>query len=92
MATSWMFFASIGFLFARYYKDILSDVVSGVWFIAHSIIMITVAILSLIGLLLILITSDWEWIKSSSSGKNRLAFVHSILGIIAICLAVIQVN
>ena len=89
MAISWMFFASIGILFARYYKDILSDVTSGVWFIAHRIIMFTVVVLTLIGLVLILTALDWKWIESTNN--NRLALTHSILGITAASLAIVQV-
>lgn len=87
MATGWMFFASIGIMFARYYRDILSDVTSGVWFLAHRAIMLTVTVLSLIGLVIILGALDWTWVESS----DGLALVHSILGIIAISLAFIQV-
>ena len=52
-------------------------------------VMFTVVVLTLIGLVLILTALDWKWIESTNN--NRLALTHSILGITAASLAIVQV-
>lgn len=87
MIIAWIFFASIGILLARYYKpmwphNLISRV--RVWFAFHRSILSTVVVLTLIGFIFILIEMRFTW---SSHGH---ALTHSILGIIVICLALMN--
>jgi hypothetical protein len=58
------------------------------WFVMHRSFMYSAATLSIIALLLILSYKDWTWTSSSSKAN----FAHSILGILTISFAIIQVE
>ena len=50
--------------------------------------MMLVPVLSIVALILILADQDWTWLDQS----DQVAFAHSITGIIAIGLSVVQVK
>ena len=90
MVIAWMFFASTGILFARYYKFFLPNVKLlkvQFWFNAHRSFMFIVPVLSIISFLIILSKEKWKWIPIES----KASFAHSIFGIVAIGLSVLQV-
>ncbi len=60
------------------------------WFILHAPIMVLVAVISIVALLVILAENGWKWVSVATDGV--LVFVHSIFGIVAISLIVLQVN
>ena len=73
-----------------YYKYILPRVLIKdvqFWFFAHRALMMFVLLVSVIGLLLVLFYKDGEWVTPMANAR----FVHSILGIVALCLAFVQV-
>ena len=87
---AWLFCASTGILFARYYKYIFPSVkLMNVqfWFFIHRPLMISVPIISIIAFLIILSQLQWSWIVNTSQPN----FAHSIIGIITISFSVIQV-
>ena len=89
MIFTWIVFVSTGILIARYFKRSWSEQKicgKAVWFALHRTIMTTVAILTLIGFILILVYKRGQWV--SKSDKN--GFAHSIIGIIVISFAIIQ--
>ena len=91
MVISWLLLATTGILLARYYKYLLPYVKTcGVqfWFLMHRIIMIFVPLLSIISFIVILAQLNWEWVLT----ENKLDLTHSIFGILAICLSIIQVS
>jgi hypothetical protein len=89
MIFTWIVFVSTGILIARYFKRSWSEKKicgKAVWFALHRTIMTTVAILTLIGFILILVCKRGQWVsKSDKSG-----FAHSIIGILVISFATIQ--
>ena len=90
MVIAWLFFASTGILFARYYKFIFPEVkFNGVafWFFVHRIFMIIVPTISVVSFIIILDQLKWRWV----SNEKTIEFTHSIFGILAICFSVIQV-
>lgn len=91
MVIAWVFFASIGMIIARFYKDLLPNVrVRGVafWFVLHAPLMILVPIFSIIALVIILVDLQGQWVIP----EDKIAFIHSIFGIITIILSIIQVT
>ncbi|CAF0806427.1 unnamed protein product [Brachionus calyciflorus] len=89
MMFSWMFLSTLGILFARYYKYLNSNkTYFGVqlWFVFHRSLMVSVTMLSLLGLLLILIAKNWKW----TSSILKINFTHSIIGILTISFSVFQ--
>jgi hypothetical protein len=94
MVIAWMFAASTGILFARYYKYFLPNVKwfkVQFWFNAHRSLMFSVPVLSIISFLIILSELDWKWISLESRETNQ-KFAHSIFGIVAIGLSFFQVK
>jgi len=90
MVIAWMFCASTGILFARYFKFLFpkwKPFELQVWFVVHRPLMMFVAFASVIGFIIILADSDWKWLDT----KIVANFVHSIFGIVTIGLSVIQV-
>ena len=90
MIIVWMFLVPFGIIIARHHKNLLPEKqICGVkvWFAIHMPLMILCWILSFIALLIILYWMGWSWV-SPSAGK---AFAHSIIGIIVIIFAFIQV-
>ena len=90
MIIAWLLFASSGILIARYYKYLLPNVkLCGVqfWFNFHRILMTFVPVLSIISFIIIFSQLNWEWVSTSDS----ISFTYSILGILSICLSIIQV-
>lgn len=91
MVIAWVLFASIGMVIARYYKYFLPTIeVQGAsfWFILHVPLMVFVPIFCVIALVLILVDLNGQWIYP----QNKIAFIHSIFGIITIIMSIIQVN
>lgn len=91
MVVAWLGFATTGIILARYYKFLLPKFKLGknrLWFILHQSIMILVVVCNIVSLFVILAHLEFKWVDSSIS---QMTFVHSIFGIIAIALAVIQV-
>ena len=90
MVIAWIFCASTGILFARYYKFIFPTVKwfnLQFWFNIHRPVMIFVPILSIIAFIVILADLGWKWVDIES----KVGFAHSIFGIVVIGLSVIQV-
>lgn len=91
MVIAWLLLASTGILFARYYKHIFPNTKPfgiQIWFHIHRPFMIATEVLSIIALLIILSDLGWKWVSS----QLKVAFAHSILGILTICFAFIQVR
>ncbi|UJR28575.1 hypothetical protein I4U23_009808 [Adineta vaga] len=89
MIFTWIVLVSTGILIARYFKKAWSDrkiCGKAVWFAIHRTIMTSVAILTLIAFVLILVYKKGQWV----SRDNRREFAHSIIGILVICFAIIQ--
>ena len=87
---AWLFCASTGILFARYYKYIFPNVkLMNVqfWFFIHKPLMISVPIVSIIAFIIILSQLKWTWVDST----NQAAFAHSIIGILTISFSFLQV-
>ena len=51
--------------------------------------MICVPIISIVAFIVILADLEWKWVEASQD--EALEFTHSIFGIVAICLSIIQV-
>ncbi|CAF4085300.1 unnamed protein product [Adineta steineri] len=89
MIFAWIVLVSTGILTARYFKKSWSTrkiCGKAVWFAIHRTLMTSVAILTLIAFILILVYKKGQWI----SQKNQREFAHSIVGILVISFAVIQ--
>jgi len=92
MVIAWMMFASTGILFARYGRllhinrrvKILGELI---WFQIHRLALCIAAIATLLGFFLILAQAEGQWVDND----NGRLFAHSILGIIIVCCAQIQV-
>ncbi len=92
MVIAWVLFAPTGMLIARYYKFLLDKrkVCSvNLWFALHLPIMLSVPIISFVGLLVVLSWLNWKWVQPESG--DEIEFSHSVLGILAISLAFFQV-
>ncbi|CAF0731318.1 unnamed protein product [Brachionus calyciflorus] len=89
MIIAWIFLASSGIIIARYYDYIFKNIN---WFkikfskMLHILLMIFVPILSIISFFVILSDNNWKWVERNAGLK----FAHSIVGIIAVSLSVIQ--
>jgi hypothetical protein len=89
MVFTWIVLVSTGILIARYFKRSWSGrkiCGKAVWFAIHRTIMTSVALLTLIAFVLILVYKKGQWI----SQKNQREFAHSIIGILVISFAIIQ--
>lgn len=89
MVFTWIVLVSTGILVARYFKRSWSNrkiCGKAVWFAIHRTIMTSVALLTLISFVFILVYKKGQWI----SDKNPREFAHSIVGILVICFAIIQ--
>jgi hypothetical protein len=89
MVFTWIVFVSTGILIARYFKKSWSDrkiCGKAVWFAIHRTIMTSVAILTLIAFILILVYKKGQWISTT----DKREFAHSIVGILVISFAIIQ--
>jgi len=89
MIFTWIVLVSTGILIARYFKRSWSDrkiCRKAVWFAIHRTIMTSVAILTLISFVLIIVYKKGQWISKTDQRE----FVHSIIGIIVISFAIIQ--
>ena len=90
MIFAWAFCAPVGMMIARSFKFMfpkrkICDL--KVWFVIHRPLMILCTIVTIAAFIVILAQSNWKWIDP----HERLEFVHSIFGIVAIGLSVIQV-
>jgi hypothetical protein len=89
MIFTWLLFVSTGILIARHFKPAWPErKICGkpLWFAAHRAIMTSVAILTVIAFILILVYENGQWIPRDEQQE----FAHSIVGIIVICFAIIQ--
>lgn len=92
MIIAWMIFASTGILFVRYGRflhigkemRILGKVI---WFQVHRFALCVAAIATLLGFFLILAQTEAQWVDINDGGR---VLAHSILGIIIVCCAQIQ--
>ncbi|CAF3433547.1 unnamed protein product [Rotaria socialis] len=93
MVIGWMIFASTGILFARYGRSLhignkQKFLGESIWFQVHRFILFLATLATLLGFLLILAEVNGEWIKL----REGLTFVHSVLGGIIVCCALLQVS
>ncbi|CAF2011787.1 unnamed protein product [Rotaria magnacalcarata] len=93
MVIGWMVFASTGILFARYGRSLhignkQNFLGESIWFQVHRLILFLATMATLLGFLLILAEVNGEWIRS----KEGLTFVHSVLGGIIVCCALLQAS
>ncbi|UJR12011.1 hypothetical protein I4U23_016189 [Adineta vaga] len=94
MLITWMVFASTGILFARYgrllrigsKRKILGEFV---WFQAHRLTLSVAAFSTLLGFFLVLAQAGGRWVSLDDDGPYVVA--HSILGIIIVGFALIQI-
>ena len=89
MIFTWMLFVSTGVLFARYFKSSWPEQkVCGepIWFTFHRLLMTMVTLLTITAFILIFAYKEGVWV----SKDNKIEYVHSIIGIIVICFAIIQ--
>jgi hypothetical protein len=89
MVFTWIVLVSTAILIARYFKRSWKDrkiCGKAVWFAIHRTLMTSVAMLTLISFILILVYKKGQWV----SNKNQREFAHSIIGILVICFALIQ--
>lgn len=94
MIFAWMVFAPTGILIARYGRLLR---VSGrrkflgesIWFQIHRLALLLAAFATLLGFFLILAQTKATWIDVNTDGQ--LIFTHSILGVLVVCFATVQV-
>ncbi|CAF1086108.1 unnamed protein product [Rotaria sp. Silwood1] len=91
MVLAWMVFASAAILFARYGRTLRfgsKEKLLGEknWFQIHRLIACLTTVTTLLGFLLILAETQGTWITSDEG----LIFVHSVLGGIIVCCALLQ--
>lgn len=91
MVLAWMIFASTAVLFARYGRTIhfaSKEKLLGekIWFQIHRLVACLTTVLTLLGFFFILVFSKGTWVDTSED----LAFVHSVLGGIIVCCALLQ--
>lgn len=89
MIFTWIVLVSTGILIARYFKRTWPDqklCSKAIWFAIHRTIMSSVAVLTLISFILILVYKKGQWVST----VNRREFAHSIVGILVVCFAAIQ--
>ncbi|KAL7669971.1 hypothetical protein ACOME3_004917 [Neoechinorhynchus agilis] len=93
MIIAWVLLASIAMLTSRYYRPMWITAPGGVerqgkyfWISVYQPLILSVAVLSVIALVFILFELNWTW-----PGIPRYLW-HSILGIVVICLAVVNVS
>ncbi|UJR20943.1 hypothetical protein I4U23_024052 [Adineta vaga] len=89
MIFTWILFVSTGVLIARYFKPVWPGrkiCGKAVWFSIHRALMTSVAILTIIAFILILVFEKGKWISRDETRE----FAHSIVGILVICFAIIQ--
>ena len=101
MIIAWVLLASIGVLLPRYYKNILPKRTlfnKKIWFAVHIILMSLTCLVSVVAFLFVLAALGWEWSALPQSEDSTLLkkfktidFTHSIIGIVTIGLALIQV-
>ncbi|CAF4492287.1 unnamed protein product [Rotaria sp. Silwood2] len=91
MILAWMVFASTAVLFARYGRKIRfgsKDKLLGehIWFQIHRFVACLTTVLTLLGFFFILVQAKGDWVKADEG----LVFVHSVIGGIVVCCALIQ--
>ncbi|CAF3082951.1 unnamed protein product [Rotaria sp. Silwood2] len=89
MAFTWIVLVSTGILIARYFKPLWPNKKicnKAVWFAIHRAIMTSVAVLTLIAFVLILVFKKGQWV----SQHYKVEFSHSIVGILVISFSIIQ--
>src|ERR1700722_3161054 len=94
MVFAWIIFAPIGILIARYgrllhigvRRKLFGDTI---WFQVHRLALSLAALATLLGFFLILNQSQSTWVDVDSDGQ--LLYTHSILGVLIVCFAMVQV-
>lgn len=89
MIFTWIVLVSTGILIARYFKQALPHKKicdKAIWFAIHRAIMTSVAVLTLIAFVLILVYKKGTWVSRNSQPE----FSHSIIGILVISFSIIQ--
>ncbi|CAF2018724.1 unnamed protein product [Rotaria magnacalcarata] len=91
MILAWIVFASTAILFARYGRTIRigsKDTFLGekIWFQVHRTVALLATVLTLLGFFFILVQTQSEWVESDEYYR----FVHSTLGGIIVCCALVQ--
>lgn len=91
MIFAWIVFASTAILFARYGRTLRfrsKEKLLGelVWFQVHRFLACLTTVATLLGFFLILVQTKAMWVPS----KDGLGFVHSVLGGIIVCCALLQ--
>ena len=94
MVLAWMVFASTGILFARYgrllrfgvRRQLLGETI---WFQAHRLALSLAALATLLGFFLVLVQAAGTWVDPVADGT--ILFAHSILGVIIVGCATLQV-
>ncbi|CAF1344655.1 unnamed protein product [Rotaria sp. Silwood1] len=91
MVLAWMVFASSAILFARYGRKVhfgSNDKLLGekIWFQIHRFMACLTTVLTLLGFFFILVQAKGTWI-GTDEGR---VFVHSVMGGIVVCCALIQ--
>jgi len=94
MVLAWMVFAPTGIFIARYGRllrigtrqKLLGDTI---WFQVHRLALSLAALATLLGFFLILVETQSSWVDLDSDGQ--LLYTHSILGVLIVCFATIQI-
>lgn len=92
MIISWIIFASTGILFVRYgrllrIKKEARIFGTVIWFQVHRLALSLTAVGTLLGFFLILAQTEARWVDIDDGGR---VLAHSILGVIIVCCAQIQ--
>ena len=85
MIAAWIFFASLGTIFARYFKTAWSHMKclgKDVWFPCHVCLMVTTWVLTITAFVLIFIEQNFEFPLLSFPINQNPQFIHSVLGCI----------
>ena len=94
MVLAWMVFAPTGIFIARYgrflhigtRRKLLGDTI---WFQIHRLALSLAALATLLGFFLILVQAQSTWVDVNTDGQ--LLYAHSIMGVLIVCFAMIQV-
>ena len=91
MVFAWIFCATTGIIFARYYKFILPKARLfnlDFWFNIHRPLMMSVPVVSIVAFMVILADLNWKWVDFE---LTPISFAHSIFGILAIAMSLVQI-
>lgn len=91
MVFAWLFLVPTGIILARYYKYLFPSfkiLKVAFWLNVHRFLMIFTLMISITAFILVLADKGWKWIQAD----ERVAFAHSIFGIVVIGILIFQVN